>query len=235
MSEYGYALGQTITIEATFGSAPSSVLLRLVDPTGSTTTVDPVNAAAPGIYRHAFLGSKAGLWTWRFEGTGGSDPGVIEGTSLVRESAVLTAPVGPRYSYDPSTDVGKVRLYLDDRDLSDVDLSTPPGDRSAIFEDAEIQVFLDAEGGNVLLAAAAAAESIAANRNLLLQARTIGDQTASFGDARKHYLELAKTLRARESGSGKPAFGTVEVAWDDPTFRTILDNDVYRDGGSDWS
>lgn len=53
-------------------------------------------------------------------------------------------------SYDPTTDVGKVRLRIPDRNVD-----------KPLFDDAEIESFLEFNGGNVLLATAEALEAIA--------------------------------------------------------------------------
>lgn len=59
----------------------------------------------------------------------------------------------PGYSYDLSTDIGKVRLLL--RDYHE---------ERAAFADAEIQVFLDLSGGSVERATGAAARALLADR-----------------------------------------------------------------------
>lgn len=60
--------------------------------------------------------------------------------------------------YDLTTDAGKVRLLI-----SDVD------EDNHVFDDAEIDVFLDLTGDVVLLAAALALETVAANEVLILK------------------------------------------------------------------
>lgn len=57
---------------------------------------------------------------------------------------------------DLTTDVGRVRLLI-----SDVD------EANLTFADAEVQAFLDLEGGNVRLAAAVALETLASNEALV--------------------------------------------------------------------
>ena len=51
----------------------------------------------------------------------------------------------PDFTYDLGTDIGKIRLRILDKDAN-----------KAVFTDDELQVFLDAEGGAWLLAAATA-------------------------------------------------------------------------------
>jgi len=52
--------------------------------------------------------------------------------------------------YDPTTDIGKVRLQIADTGSS------------PIFSDAEIQAFLDQETGSIMLASADALDALAA-------------------------------------------------------------------------
>lgn len=88
--------------------------------------------------------------------------------------------------YDPTTDVGKVRLLLSDIDSS-----------NEVFSDSELKAFLDIEGGSIKRAAAQAIDSQATNE--ALAAKVIKDhelQTdgAKLADAmRKH----AAALRAQ--------------------------------------
>lgn len=59
------------------------------------------------------------------------------------------------FTYEPSTDAGYVRLLIGDTHVDEPS--------KQIFTDAEIDQFLSREGNNVKLAAAAAAEAIAAS------------------------------------------------------------------------
>ncbi len=62
------------------------------------------------------------------------------------------------FTYDPSTSRGRVRL-----------LATDTKETNPIFEDAEIDVFLDLNDGEVLLAAAQALDQMAANQAYVLK------------------------------------------------------------------
>ena len=64
---------------------------------------------------------------------------------------------GTTFTYDLTTDVGKVRLLC--RDTASA---------TAIFSDEEIQVFLDMEDNVVKLAAAQAMENAASNQSIIL-------------------------------------------------------------------
>lgn len=229
MDDSGYPVGQTMRASATFkvnGAVqdPTTVVMDVYAPGGAVTHPTPVRLST-GVYYHDLLLSAPGLWAYRFTGDAPA-AGVVEGSAYVRDAVPIA------YTYAPDSPIGRVRLYLDDRDFSDVSPSTPRSDRSAIFEDAEIQVFIDDEGGDPLRGAAAAAEAIAANKNLLLTSRKTGDQSANFGDARSHYLKLAETLRKRADradGVSVPAFGTVPVVWTDDNYRQNLDDAIARE------
>lgn len=65
------------------------------------------------------------------------------------------------FTYDPTTALGKTRLYAQDTVTA-----------NAIFTDAEIQSFLDINSQNVFLAAADALDIIAANQAYVLKVIT---------------------------------------------------------------
>lgn len=89
------------------------------------------------------------------------------------------------FSYDPATEAGKVRLLISDTQ-----------DTNHIFEDAEIQSFLDIQA-DPRLAAAMALETIAASQVLLLKVIAT-PQLSTHGDKMARVLkELAESLRNR--------------------------------------
>ena len=94
------------------------------------------------------------------------------------------------FIYDLGTDVGMVRLLL-----NDVDSAT------AVFDDAEITAFLSLEGGVVKLAAAQAIDTNATNEALaskVIRDKDLVTDGAKVADAmRKH----AATLRAQYQAS----------------------------------
>lgn len=96
-------------------------------------------------------------------------------------------------SYDPSTDIGKVRLLLNDVDADD-----------EIFTDTEIQALLDLEGGSVKLAAAQAIDSQATNEALaakVIKDHQLATDGAKLADAmRKHAAALR--IQAENDGDG---------------------------------
>lgn len=94
------------------------------------------------------------------------------------------------FTYDPTTILGKTRLYCQDTVTA-----------NAIFTDAEIQTFLDANDQNVFLAAADALDIIASNQSYVLKVisnnglTTNGPAVAS--DLRAH----ARTLREKAASN----------------------------------
>ena len=104
------------------------------------------------------------------------------------------------YTYDLDTDIGKVRLYIGDKDI------TPTTD--AQFNDEELQVFITKASGSILLAASYALESWAANITDSLKSEKIGDYSYSKDTAGRK-IELAKKYRMEDGTS--PAFD-----WSEP-------------------
>lgn len=131
------------------------------------------------------------------------------------------------YTYDLDTDIGKVRFYTDDRDLTRVADEVPFEQRSAVWTDEEVQLMLD-DAGSVNLAIARALETLANNRQLLVQSRRIGQTAVDYGDIRAALLKQAANWRAQASGSTVPADGIAEQVYNDFGYRRILDNRAQR-------
>lgn len=95
-------------------------------------------------------------------------------------------------TYDPTSDVGLVRLLLNDVD-----------EASEVFTDVEIQAFLDLEGGNVKRAAAQAIDTNADDQALaskILKDHQISTDGAKLADSlRKRAAELR---RQADEGDG---------------------------------
>jgi len=165
------------------------------------------------------------LGTWRAEWSGlvlGSPVQTTELWEVVAPGTIVTED----YSYDPSTDVGLVRLYIDDRDMTRVDSSVPLEQRSAIFSNNEIQAFLDAAAGSVHYAAALGLITIAGNRQLLVMSRRIGRTTLEFGNVRRDLVaqakELVKIANELNGGVFAPADAVAQIAYTDFSYRHII-------------
>jgi hypothetical protein len=229
--EFGYTIGSAPTISATFSAGgvladPGSVTLSVTDPDGITTAPAPVHPST-GTYTHTLTLTKAGLWQYRFTGTSPA--------AGAKDGELFVHPYPVAYSYDPSNDQGALRLYIDDRDLSSVGASTPPEQRSAIFSDRELDVFLINNGGSAYLAAAEALTVIAGNRSLLVQSRRIGDTTVDYGNVRADLLRQAAAFRAMydtATGVNAPADAIAEIAYNDFSARRIIENRFLRGGES---
>jgi hypothetical protein len=72
-----YQFGTNVTVESTFSVSttntdPTAVTLEITDPSGNTetkATTDLTNSAV-GVYSYSFTPDEAGLWRYRFAGTG---------------------------------------------------------------------------------------------------------------------------------------------------------------------
>ena len=107
------------------------------------------------------------------------------------------------WSYNPSTDIGKVRMLVTDTDTT-----------RRIMDDEEYQAYLDMSGGSVVLAAAKALESIAVNEVLCLKVvNLMGAVTTDAASAAKQLLAQAKTLRSEyaQLGDGGAGFISIEM------------------------
>jgi hypothetical protein len=101
------------------------------------------------------------------------------------------------FNYDLSTSIGKVRLLIADTNSE-----------SYIFEDAEIQVFLDLNGSDLNRAAGQAYETWAADRSKIaksIQSGTYKSERNAISDL----LRLADRIRAAQT-VGTVQTGTIE-------------------------
>ena len=110
------------------------------------------------------------------------------------------------FTYDTDTDIGKIRLIISDKDEDDYH-----------FEDAELQVFLTAEG-SVNLASAAALESWAAAYALNADNEHIGDYSYAQSISKK-MLELAVRLREKEASGAA-------ITWAEPDLLGTTEGDT---------
>lgn len=88
------------------------------------------------------------------------------------------------FTYDPTTNIGKVRLFIPDR-----------VEQGALFTDAEIETFLDLEGDNVWRAAALALETVAGDEALTQKVQKIGDIQTDGAKLQDSILKRAAGLR----------------------------------------
>lgn len=107
------------------------------------------------------------------------------------------------FTYDTTTDLGRVRLLITDRDAA-----------RPIFDDAEITAFLDLNDGSVAFAAGQALRTIAASEVLILKRITTLDLTTDGPAVAKSLNELADKIEAREAEGGYFDWAeAVETPW----------------------
>lgn len=111
------------------------------------------------------------------------------------------------WTYDSTTDVGKVRLRI-----SDTQMTRP------VFDDEDIEAFLSMASDSVPLAAAMACETIALNELLCLKVvNLMGAVVTDAASAAKQLNSLAKNLREEHNTnatSTNPGFVSIEMADD---------------------
>lgn len=229
--------GNPITREAHFfldGDLSDPVLPRVTirDSIGVARVVDATpTRIGTGIYQYTYTVPLDGpllYWASEWSGTVSGQP---VGPSTDDWFEVLpvggVAPVpSSTYTYNLATQVGQIRLLIDDRDMSSVSTSLPLEQRSAIFTDEEIQNFLDISGQDTLRATAKALITIAGNRSLLVQSRRVGKGELDYGPIRKDLLSQADAF-IKEAVS-LPADGYVEQVWDDFGLRRVITNTQLR-------
>ena len=104
-------------------------------------------------------------------------------------------------TYDPGTDIGKVRLFCQDRGLNG----------TWIFSDEEIQAYLSLESNDIRLAAALALEDIANNKALTDKVKQVGDiQLVTGVDMANALMSRAEALRSSVENSS--VFGVADYS-----------------------
>lgn len=126
------------------------------------------------------------------------------------------------WTYDPTTDFGKVRLLCQDTDTN-----------NQIFNDSEIQAFLDISGSSIRLAAAMALEQIAASEVFIQKRiRSLDLQTDGPSEAAE-LRALAQSLRDQENDGqgGGDILDWAEGVFNPFTYRERLIGDALRTDG----
>lgn len=125
------------------------------------------------------------------------------------------------FTYDPTTDIGKVRLIVPDKVEDD-----------SFFTDEEIEALLTVETG-WRRAAALALETIASDSAMVLQVIKIQNITTDGSKVAQSLLTRAKNLREQADSSeaeDDPAFDIAEVIRDNFGYRQKIYNDVLIRG-----
>lgn len=216
---------------------PSSVVATIEDPSGNETTPSAVQQSK-GVYTVSFTLTESGLWHFRITGDAPA-VGAVEGNILAADSQILDSDPAADYTYDTATDIGMVRLLIDDRDFTSISASKPRGERSAIFDDGEIQAFITretvAEGvPNTYRSAGTALLAIAASKQLMVKRRDMDGAYVDFGDLRRDlrlqatdYFKLGDEIAG---GQDAPADGIAEVNHGEFVEKEIIINSWLRSG-----
>lgn len=128
------------------------------------------------------------------------------------------------FTYDLTTNRGKVRFAL-----GDTDLTTTSGARNTwtcLFTDAEVDYLLDKAGDDVDWAVAYGLEVIAADPVLLVSRIKLTESEEDHSDVRKDLLAMSKHIRDRMAE--EPADGFAEQNFTDFSFREIVHNAALR-------
>jgi hypothetical protein len=177
-----YWIGKLVVIEWTLAdlagdpvtTATVAGTITLPDETTASATISQDGAT----YRASYDPTTAGTHAYRLTASGTADS-AEEGTFEVRASPT----VGPAPTLDTSTDIGKIRVLIADRDPTNL-----------LLTDAEVEVYLDLARGSgtpkLKRAAASALEAIATSEALV--GKVLRTQDLST-DAAK----LAAELRAQ--------------------------------------
>lgn len=123
-------------------------------------------------------------------------------------------------TYDPTKDIGKVRLLITDTDVS-----------NSIFSDEEIQQFLNLTSidGNidVRLAAAMGLETMAASEAYVQKKISMLDLSTDGPSVAKSLREAAQRLR--DQVENEPAFGWAEMSLNPAVTYEIIRNNALRE------
>lgn len=129
----------------------------------------------------------------------------------------------PPFTYDVTTDRGRVRMLITDRDAA-----------HEIFNDNEIDAFLDMMSGSVFRAAAVALFQIAASETLVQKRIRLlelsADGPAEAEALRRLALEYQEKADIAEAGDAGGAFDYAEMVVDQFTYRERLDKEELRAG-----
>lgn len=119
------------------------------------------------------------------------------------------------FTYSLSTNVGKVRLLIQDNVQS-----------TAQFSDEELTELLSQNGGSVYMTAAAACRSLATKYALKAMSKSAGNYSESKAGIYKAYMDMAKNFD--ELAIQEPADAQVETIFTDFNYEEISRNKVLR-------
>jgi hypothetical protein len=107
-------------------------------------------------------------------------------------------------------------------------LITDRDETNPIFQDAEIDAFLDMNDDSIRLAAASALETIATDQALVLKVLVTLDLETDGAKVADSLMKRAASLRAQEESVG--AFDVAEMVVNNFSERERLYNEILREG-----
>lgn len=119
------------------------------------------------------------------------------------------------FTYDPTTNLGKVRNMIGDVTAS-----------SYLLEDADINAFLSMTSNDLYKAAALCLYRIAASKALLAKKKSAGNYSEDLSAIAREVREVAKIYD--EMAQAVPADAQGEVVTTDFSYREIVINKVLR-------
>lgn len=128
------------------------------------------------------------------------------------------------FTYDLSTDVGKLRLLVQDNDMSAVG-AVPMEQRSVAFSDEDLTAILTIEP-NLYEAASLTLRAWAANKQLIVVGRKFARGEVDYGQIRTDLMKLADAYHERYVNT--PADAVVEQTWTDFNADRIILNEWQR-------
>jgi hypothetical protein len=169
-------------------------------PDTTSDSMGVVWVSADSVWRLTYDTTLAGWHGYRIQATGTAD-GAEGGDFYVKPDRVGA----PSLTFDPSTDIGMVRLLIPDNDE----------DRPLFDRDAQITAFLTLEGGNVRLAAAQALDVIASSEALVSKKIRTQDLATDGPAVAKELRERATELRRQvDEGYGDDDAGFQIIDFD---------------------
>ncbi len=125
------------------------------------------------------------------------------------------------FTFDLTSDLGKVRLLIPDRQPSEY-----------VFHDADILALLEIEDG-IKRATALALETIASDNAMTLKVIRLLDLSTDGAKVSDALLKRAQGLRDqadKEDESGEMGFDVAEMVYDDFSFREKISKEAERSG-----
>lgn len=191
------------------GAPPTVSAPDYVTADGTVRVANPIVAAGASLFLLSPTQGDldAGGVAYVITGPGGAIP-------LSYDGSFSTFTGGASWTYDLTTDVGKVRLIIGDTNIAD-----------QLLQDAEIQFYLDQAGAELYPAAIAACYAIAAKFSRQADFTNLS-LSLSASQRAAAFLELAKTLAAQVASGAVGGGSSMYVGGLTKSGKEALDSDT---------